>query len=113
MGYNATVRTSPTARCFTFTATVWEHVSEKVSGGWFLVTLPPERGDEIAFLTVENRRPFGSVKVQLQLGTSIWESSLFRDSKRGSYVLLLKKEVRVAQKIGAGDTVTITATLRD
>jgi hypothetical protein len=100
-----------TTHPLSFSGTVWEFFSEKVSGGWFLVSLPPDVGEEIAFLTAENRRPFGSVKVQLTLGGSTWKSSLFRDSKIDSYVMLLRKDVREAEGIGAGDTVTVTVKL--
>jgi hypothetical protein len=98
---------------YTFKAEVWEYTGEKAS--WYMVSVPVEQGAEIKFITGQlspsMRRAFGSVKVKVTIGATTWDSSLFSDSKRGSYILLLNKAVRTAEKISTGDTITIRVAL--
>ncbi|WP_026208993.1 DUF1905 domain-containing protein [Catelliglobosispora koreensis] len=74
---------------------------------WNFVTLPAEASDDIRELTAGPRRGFGAVKVRVRLGTSTWATSIFPDSKTGCYVLPVKRPVRTAEGIEAGDTVTV------
>ncbi|MGC1209479.1 MAG: DUF1905 domain-containing protein, partial [Ornithinimicrobium sp.] len=60
-------------RHFTFPAPVWEW--EEAS--WFFVTVPEEISDEIADLTAGLSGGFGSVRVEVTIGTSTWKTSLF------------------------------------
>jgi Domain of unknown function (DUF1905) len=52
-------------------------------------------------------RPFGSVAVGVTLGSTTWTTSLFRDTKSGSYLLPVKAGVRRREGVGAGDTVRL------
>jgi hypothetical protein len=90
---------------YTFEAELWEHASEKAS--WYLISVPVEYGEEIKFISSEHRRGFGSVKVKVTIGKSTWQTSLFPSAKTGSYVLLIKKSVRIAESIAVGDTVKL------
>jgi hypothetical protein len=89
----------------TFAAPLWEHDGQ---GAWHFVTLPEELSDEIAAVTggVE-RRGFGSVRVEATIGVSTWRTSLFPDKASGSYVLPVKKPVRLANAVAAGDHVEV------
>ncbi|GIF21378.1 hypothetical protein BJ973_005174 [Actinoplanes tereljensis] len=75
--------------------------------GWTFVSLPVDASDEIRDLTGDQRRGFGAVRVEARIGTSIWRTSVFPDAKEGAYVLPIKKAVRKAQKIEAGDTTRV------
>ncbi|MEZ5168977.1 MAG: DUF1905 domain-containing protein [Acidimicrobiales bacterium] len=44
------------------------------------------------------------MKVRVRMGPSEWRTSVFPDTKSGSYVLPVKKAVRTAAKVGVGDT---------
>ncbi len=57
------------------------------------------------------RRGFGAVKVQATINTSAWQTSVFPDSKDKSYILFIKKAIRTAEKISAGDTMEVKAKL--
>jgi len=48
---------------------------------------------------------FGSVRVAVTIGTTSWRTSIFPDSKTGTYLLPVKKEVRDAEKLQTGDDV--------
>lgn len=87
----------------TFSAEVWEHTS----GGWHFLDLPEGIADDIEAQFGERAGGFGSVRVEVTVGASRWRTSLFPDTKRATYVLPLKKPVRVAEGIAAGDTITL------
>jgi hypothetical protein len=89
---------------YRFTATVW-----KVSGesAWHFLTLPFDVSDEIDELGARHRRGFGSMRVIATIGATTWSTSVFPDNKAKSYVLPVKKSVRVAEGIDTGDEVTI------
>ena len=90
-----------------FTAELWLTEGD---ASWHFVTLPEELTDDIAQATP--RRPgFGSVRVEVTIGGTTWTTSLFPDSKRGSYLLPVKKQVRTAEGLDAGDDVTVTLQL--
>jgi hypothetical protein len=76
---------------------------------WTFVTVPPEvsatLGDEAAARVP--RRGFGSVRVQVRIGATQWQTSVFPDRNSGCYVMPVKKAVRIAEGIDAGDEVSI------
>ena len=75
--------------------------------------MPNELADEIQARTAGIRRGFGSLRVHVTIGESNWATSLFRESKSGSYILPLKKEIRSKEKITEGDLVSVCFTLAD
>jgi hypothetical protein len=74
-------------------------------GAWHFVTVPEEQA-EIIRLQSGPRVGFGSVKVEARIGASTWSTSVFPDTKR-TYVLPLKRPVRHAEGILAGDEVDV------
>jgi hypothetical protein len=79
---------------------------------WTFVSLPVDASEEIRDLAGGVRRGFGSVRVRVRVGASSWTTSIFPDSTRG-YVLPIKRAVRKAEAIEAGDTATVTVELLD
>jgi Domain of unknown function (DUF1905) len=45
------------------------------------------------------------------VGESTWSTSIFPDSARGRYVLPIKRQVRMAEELDAGDVATMTVEL--
>ena len=84
---------------FTFTAEVWEHEG---AGAWHFVSLPEDHADEIEESFGHQARGFGSLRVDVKIGGTRWSTSIFPDKKRGTYVLPVKKSVRVAEQLAAG-----------
>lgn len=95
---------------FSFAAALWRYPGE---AGWHFVTLPHDVADEIDEITTATRRGFGSVRVEVTIGSTTWRTSLFPDTKAESYVLPVKKPVRSAEGVDAGDTVEIRLQLVD
>jgi hypothetical protein len=79
-------------------------------GSWFFVTLP---SDLSADLRVEAGPPrgFGSVRVEVTLGSSVWRTSVFPDKASGSFVLPVKKAVRDAEGLDEGDECDVSLRL--
>ncbi|MCJ8189861.1 DUF1905 domain-containing protein [Sphingomicrobium aestuariivivum] len=77
-------------------------------GNWYFVTLPEEAAAEARFEAEGRRGGFGSIKVAVRLGASVWRTSLFPDRQSGSFLLPLKKAVRDAEGLGEGSVVAIS-----
>ncbi|WP_427889353.1 DUF1905 domain-containing protein [Kribbella sp. GL6] len=96
-------------RAYRFTAPLWLHPGE---GSWHFVTVPEEISDEITGLTEGRRHGFGSVRVAVTVGGSSWRTSVF-PTKDGTYVLPVKKPVRVAEALIEGSPVETRLELVD
>lgn len=92
----------------TFSATLWQHPG---NGGWHFVTLPADLADETRARAGAMPRPFGSIGVRAAIGPTSWNTSLFADRARGSYLLPVKADVRRRAGVGAGDTIVVTLDL--
>jgi hypothetical protein len=89
-----------------FRAELWEWDAK---GGWFFLTLPDELADDIRARTDDGlRRGFGSVRVEATIGGSTWRTSIFPESGGDSYVLPVKRPVRIAERIEPGDAVEVS-----
>ena len=53
---------------------------------------------------------FGSVRVEVTVGETVWRTSLFPSAEAGAYVLPVKKAVRVAE--GLADDAVAEVTIR-
>jgi hypothetical protein len=91
---------------YTITAELWLHPGQ---AGWHFVTLPPDVADDVRARS--RTRPFGTVRATVTLGATTWSTSLFADTARASYLLPIKADLRRRERIGDGDTVTLTLTL--
>jgi hypothetical protein len=80
---------------------------------WTFVSLPDEASEEIRELVGPSPRGFGSIRVRVGIGGSRWTTSIFPDSARGCYMLPVKRAVRTAEKLAAGDLTTVTVELLD
>jgi Domain of unknown function (DUF1905) len=92
----------PGLETFQFSAPLWRYPG---ADGWHFVSVPPEMSDRIAESTRGMRRGFGSVRVDVTVEGTTWRTSIFPDSKAGTYLLPIKKAVRVAERLDVGDEV--------
>lgn len=93
----------------TFTAQLWLWDARR-SDTWTFVTVPPDVSAAIEDAAAALGPPagFGSVKVQVRIGATVWRTSVFPDSGSGCFVLPVKRSVRQANEVEAGDEVTVT-----
>ena len=94
---------------FRFTAPLWQHEGE---GSWYFVTVPEEISDEITDLSEGRRKGFGSVRVAVTIGETTWQTSVF-PTKTGTYLLPVKKPVRLAEQLTEGSPVETRLDLVD
>ena len=78
---------------------------------WVLVTLPQDLSEAIRAQPREPRPGFGSLRVEVTCGSSVWKTSIFPSAEFQSYVLPVKKAVRVAEGVVVPDEVTFSITL--
>lgn len=90
-----------------FSAELWRHDGD---AAWHFVTLPVEVAEQVREEAGEPRG-FGSVRVEVTVGGSTWRTSVFPDTKKGSFVLPVKAEVRRREDLLAGDVVEVGLTV--
>lgn len=97
---------------YSFTAEVWE---QEGPGRWHFVSLPEDVADEIEAVTAPptTAKGFGSIRVEVAIGESRWATSIFPDTKRGTYVLPVKKAVRQAEGLHDGSPAIVELTIAD
>lgn len=83
----------------------------KPDASWFFVRVPQEISDDVRESLTGPPGGFGSVRVDVTIGSSAWATSLFPEGKGGTYVLPVKKAIRTAEGIDEGDTATVTLAL--
>jgi hypothetical protein len=76
------------------------------TANWHFITVPKKESADIKS-KIKLRRGFGSVKVEAQLGKTKWETSIFPDSRSGTYLLPVKAKVRREEGIDAGEEVAV------
>jgi len=89
---------------YEFSAVLWVWQGK---GAWYFVTLPEDISQEIKDGYPFTGRGFGSVPVEVTIKDQVWNTSIFPDSKSGSYFLPIKKKVREAAEIGLDDKVEV------
>jgi hypothetical protein len=94
---------------YDFDAELWE---SDAMGAWVFVTVPGDISDDIR---IESGPPagFGSVRVEVTIGTTTWRTSVFPDKSVDAYVLPVKQAVRRAEGLEPGVTASVTVVLAD
>ena len=87
-----------------FAAEVWQYDEPS---GWHFLTLPADVAEAVRQETDGSRRGFGSVRVEASLGATTWRTSVFPDSRSGSFLLPVKADVRRREDVLAGDVVDV------
>ena len=77
---------------------------------WYFVTVPAEQSNEIKAIARTVTYGWGVIPVQVQLGKSVWKTSLF--PKDGRYLVPIKTSVRRAENQEEGDTVRLRLEIR-
>lgn len=86
-----------------FAAELWRHDGD---AAWHFLTLPAAAAEQVRERAGEPRG-FGSVRVEVTVGGTTWRTSVFPDSRSGSFVLPVKAEVRRREDLLAGDVVQV------
>ena len=97
---------------FEFDAELWVWDARR-SDTWTFVTVPAELSEEIAERAqARPRAGFGSVRVSVTIGSTSWRTSIFPNADQ-RYDLPVKKAVRRAEGLEAGDRAAVRLALLD
>lgn len=96
-------------KSFTFKAKIWEWSSK---ANWYFVSLPKDVSEEIGLLFADYKRGWDSHPVNVKVGGSIWNTSIFPDRETKAFILPLKAAVRKAEEIGRGDEIEVDIEVR-
>jgi hypothetical protein len=89
---------------------IWLYPGE--SANWHFFTIPKKESGEIKTAYTGLTRGWGSLPVSVTIGKTNWETSIFPDSKSGTYILPLKAVVRKKEHLYEGDTCTVSIEIK-
>ncbi|WP_207494848.1 DUF1905 domain-containing protein [Aridibaculum aurantiacum] len=89
---------------YAFTGSIWQHLP---AGGWHFVSLPSELSTEIRNNLKSEEEGWGRLKARAAVGASNWDTAIWFDTKRGTYLLPIKADIRKKQLLTAGDQVQV------
>jgi hypothetical protein len=76
---------------------------------WHFITVTDEECAELEAASAVVTYGWGMIPVAAQIGATAWKTSLF--PKDGRYILPVKTQVRQAESLELGDTITVHLTL--
>lgn len=87
---------------YSFKAKVWLYPGAKAA--WHFVNVPKPISGEIQKRFAKVKRGWGSLRVRVTVGQTKWDTSIFPDSKAGTYLLPIKASVRRSEGLFEGET---------
>jgi Domain of unknown function (DUF1905) len=94
---------------FTMQAKVWLYPG---MAGWHFITIPEDVSEEIKDRFGDKKRGWGSLPVEVTVGTTTWKTSIFPDKQAQTYLLPIKSDVRKKEGIAADTSVTLLLEIR-
>ncbi len=91
-----------------FHAPLWQYPGK---GAWFFVTLPVDLSKEIRKHFKGDEEGWGRLKVKACIGKSMWDTAIWFDTKHESYLLPVKKEIRIKEDLVEGTMVLVNLLL--
>ena len=103
---------APAGGSWDVTAKLWRWQSKAKDGtpspvSWFFITIDGAVAEAIRAASPGRMAAWGSVYVNVTIGTTTWQTSLFPSKDVGGYLLPVKAAVRKAERIAEGDGVAV------
>lgn len=89
---------------YEFPAEVWQYAG---SGGWYFVSLPLDLAAEIRENLKWQEEGWGRMKVTAEIGASRWDTAIWFDKNRKTYLLPLKAEIRKKEGLKAEERIRV------
>lgn len=89
---------------YSFTAEMWKHSSP---GGWYFISLPEFISKEIREHLGWQEEGWGRMKVIAKINQIEWETAIWFDTKRETYLLPVKADVRKKTNIKINEKVEV------
>ncbi len=90
---------------YDFTAELWLSTGK---GGWWFVSLPAEMSEEIRSTMQRLEGGWGRLHVTSRVGATTWDTAIWFDTKRGTYLLPIKTDIRKLEGLEKGQLVHVT-----
>lgn len=90
---------------YSFSAKVWQH---NPPAGWFFVSMPVEMSKEIRQNAGWQEEGWGRLKATARIGKTEWKTAIWFVSKKGTYLLPLKAEIRKKENAEVGKNIIIS-----
>jgi hypothetical protein len=90
---------------YEFSAEVWQYSSP---GGWYFVSVPGKLAKEIRGNLQWQEEGWGRLRVIAKVGDNQWITSIWFDTRRNTYLLPLKAEIRNKSDIRVADKIDVT-----
>jgi Domain of unknown function (DUF1905) len=88
---------------------VWLYPGE--SANWHFFTIPKKESSELKDAYKGLTKGWGSLPVEVTIGKTTWKTSIFPDSKSGTFILPIKAMVRKREEVYEGDACTVLLTV--
>lgn len=92
------------------TSTLWLYPGETAK--WHFLTVSKDISQEIKETYKGLRKGFGSLPIEVTIGKTTWETSVFPDTRAGTYLLPVKAKVRKAEDIYVDEKVIFSFKVR-
>ena len=96
-------------RIYSFTSNV---VVYPGIAAWRFLGLPVKDAVQIRGMYSASAKGWGSLPVSVTIGKTTWDTSIFPDTKSGTYLLPLKAQIRKAEDIADTDAVSVKLKIR-
>lgn len=89
---------------YTFKGKIWKY---RGKGGWFFVTIPKALAKKIRDVHHVSEEGWGRLKTSATINNTTWNTSIWYDTKIGSYIIPVKAIVRKSESLTEGNLVKI------
>jgi len=89
---------------YKFSGLPWQYAGK---GAWIFVSLPQKMSTDIRKHYSGDEEGWGRLKATAKIGITEWKTAIWYDSKRKTYILPLKAEVRKKEMITFNKTITV------
>ena len=93
---------------YTFTAPLWKYAGK---GGWYFVSLPEAFSREIRSNLQWQESGWGRMPATAEVSRRSWSTAIWYDTGRGTYLLPVKKDIRMGTGMAEGDEIAVRLTL--
>lgn len=80
--------------------------------GWHFLVVPKKQSADIKSRFGTMHKGWGSLPVTVRINKTVWETSIFPDTKSACYLLPLKAQIRKQEGIRSGDSVSFMFTIK-
>lgn len=94
---------------YKFEAKLWLYPGDKAS--WHFITVPKELALVVKKKYGALAKGFGSLPVNVAIGKSKWKTSIFPDSRAGTYFLPIKAKIRKQEDLYVDDVASVSFTI--